>query len=353
MNKYHKTLWMGNIESWMTYAYLTSYLNSIQIFPQRITLKNPSNKRGCAFLEFSNKEQAEFVLNNFNGKKIKNLELKFNWVKTLEEKYSTPKMTKFTVSKRKLSIFNQIYKIQLFIGNIDKSIDFIEVKKYFYSRYNSIISIKLITNHQTGRSKGYGFIEFTNYKEFQTALSQKDPIIFGKQKLVFNSAKNKYDIDEENDLSNKIKTNSENNSFNENESCDTAISNAIISRDSNSSNISNNNNQNNQNSLNNINMIINTNTQLNNNFNSNTNTKSFLKGNNKFPDVKKIYSNTNEERKDLLSLHIKQALSKMKKEYFLNNINTNYNSYRNKYNYCEYYFSSGINKIWENNDENL
>jgi len=111
MNKYHKTLWMGNIESWMTYAYLTSYLNSIQIFPQRITLKNPSNKRGCAFLEFSNKEQAEFVLNNFNGKKIKNLELKFNWVKTLEEKYSTPKMTKFTVSKRKLSIFNQIYKI--------------------------------------------------------------------------------------------------------------------------------------------------------------------------------------------------------------------------------------------------
>ena len=43
----------------------------------------------------------------------------------------------------------------------------------------------------------------------------------------------------------------------------------------------------------------------------------------------------------------------MKKEYFLNNINTNNNSYRNKYNYGEYYFSSGINKIWENNDENL
>ena len=181
-------------------------------------------------------------------------------------------------------------------------------------------------------------------------MSQKDPIIFGKQKLVFNSAKNKYDIDEENDLSNKIKTNSENNSFNENESCDTAISNAIISRDSNSSNISNNNNQN---SLNNINMIIYTNTQLNNNFNSNINTKSFLEGNNKFPDVKKIYSNTNEERKDLLSLHIKQVLSKMKKEYFLNNINTNNNSYLNKYNYCEYYFSSGTNKIWENNDDNL
>ena len=347
MNKYHKTLWMGNIESWMTYSFISSYLNSIQIFPQRITLKNPSNKRGCAFLEFGNKEQAEFVLNNFNGKNIQNLELKFNWVKTLEEKYLTPKMTKFTVSKRKLYIFNKIYKIQLFIGNIDKSIDFTEVKKYFYERYSSIISVKLITNQQTGRSKGYGFIEFTNYKEFQTALSQKEPIIFGKQKLVFNSAKNKYDSDEENFLCNNvIKINSENNSFNENESCDTAISNAIISRDSNSSNISNN-----QNNQNNINIIINNNTQLNNNLNSNKTNKSFLEGNKKIPDVKKIYKN--EERNDLLSLHIKQALNQMEKEYILNNISGNNKSYCNKYNYCEYFFSSGINKIWENNDENL
>ena len=98
MNKYHKTLWMGNIESWMTYPFLSSYLNSIHIFPQRITLKNPPNKRGCAFLEFTTKEQAEFVLKNFNGKNIKNFELKFNWLKTLEEKYLSQKITKFTVS---------------------------------------------------------------------------------------------------------------------------------------------------------------------------------------------------------------------------------------------------------------
>ena len=170
-------------------------------------------------------------------------------------------------------------------------------------------------------------------------MSQKDPIIFGKQKLVFNSAKNKYDSDEENFLCN--------NSFNENESCDTAISNAIISRDSNSSNISQNNVNNN------INIIINTNTQLNYSINSNSNksTKSFLEENKKIPDVKKIY--TNEQRNDLLSIHIKQALNQMQKEYFLNNINGNNNSYRNKYNYCEYFFSSDSYKIWENNDENL
>ena len=48
-------------------------------------------------------------------------------------------------------------------------------------------------NPETNKSKGYAFIEFTNYKEFQTALNFPEPIILGKQKLVFNSAKNKYD----------------------------------------------------------------------------------------------------------------------------------------------------------------
>ena len=98
MNKHNKTLWMGNIEPWMNISFLSSLLNSIEIFPQRIIMKNPPNKRGCAFLEFKTQELAENVLNNFNGKKINNLELKFNWVRTLEEKYSAKKITKFTVS---------------------------------------------------------------------------------------------------------------------------------------------------------------------------------------------------------------------------------------------------------------
>lgn len=49
-------------------------------------------------------------------------------------------------------------------------------------------------NPETNRSKGYAFIEFTNYKEFQKALNNPEPVIFGKQKLVFNSAKNRYDF---------------------------------------------------------------------------------------------------------------------------------------------------------------
>ena len=62
-------------------------------------------------------------------------------------------------------------------------------------------------NPETNKSKGYAFIEFTNYKEFQSALNNPEPIIFGKQKLVFNSAKNRYDSK----LDNKEMSNINNN----------------------------------------------------------------------------------------------------------------------------------------------
>ncbi len=48
-------------------------------------------------------------------------------------------------------------------------------------------------NPEENQSKGYAFVEFNNYKEFQSALNNPEPVIFGKQKLVFNSAKNRYD----------------------------------------------------------------------------------------------------------------------------------------------------------------
>ena len=79
------------------------------------------------------------------------------------------------------------------------------MKNYFYSKFSSIIGAKLIVNQQTGRSKGYAFFEFSNYKEFYEALNIKEPLIFGNQKLVLNSAKNRFDYEDDdkiNDLGN-------------------------------------------------------------------------------------------------------------------------------------------------------
>ena len=62
-------------------------------------------------------------------------------------------------------------------------------------------------NPDTNKSKGYAFIEFSNYKEFHSALNNPEPIIFGKQKLVFNSAKNRYDSKLDNEEMSNINNN--------------------------------------------------------------------------------------------------------------------------------------------------
>ena len=126
---------------------------------------------------------------------------------------------------------------------------------------------------------------------------------------------------------NKLKLNSS-DSFNENESLDTAVSNTLFSRDSNLSNKSSN-----------LAYVNNS-----NKFGKNKNLINFL-GENEIPNVKKIYKE--EDSQDVLTLKIKYALKKMEQEYFLNNMQGN-----NNYNYCEYFFSNRY-KILENKEENI
>lgn len=101
----------------------------------------------------------------------------------------------------------------MFVGNIDKTISLEELKKYFYDNFTSILSVKLIMGTNS-KSKGYGFIEFANYKEFQKALNKKEPVYLGKQRLVFNSAKNRFD-DFEDEIYQNLNQNQNFTQFNE------------------------------------------------------------------------------------------------------------------------------------------
>ena len=96
---------MGNIENWMSQTYLSDLLRAANIYPNRIIIKNYPNKRGCAFLEFFSPEMAKFVLTEYNNKIINGVQLKFNRVHSLEQKYNSSKITKFTVRTNNISYF--------------------------------------------------------------------------------------------------------------------------------------------------------------------------------------------------------------------------------------------------------
>jgi RNA recognition motif-containing protein len=89
---------MGNIEKWMNHTYLYNLLKSVNIYPNKIIIKNYKSKRGCAFLEFFSPEMAQHVLTEYNNKIVNGVMLKFNKVHSLEQKYNSSQITKFTVS---------------------------------------------------------------------------------------------------------------------------------------------------------------------------------------------------------------------------------------------------------------
>lgn len=68
-------------------------------------------------------------------------------------------------------------------------------------------------NNDTNKSKGYGFIEFKDYIEFKHALDNTEPLILRKKKLIFNSARNKYDNYNNPFYAYNIKNNNDNKNF--------------------------------------------------------------------------------------------------------------------------------------------
>ena len=96
MNTTNKTLWLGNIESWMDSYYIKETLKQIGIFPIKITIKAKNGKRGCAFLEFDSYETALKILNKYNGIIYKKITIKLNWVRNYD-RLNLIKPVKFTV----------------------------------------------------------------------------------------------------------------------------------------------------------------------------------------------------------------------------------------------------------------
>ncbi|MEZ5315599.1 MAG: RNA-binding protein [Chlamydiales bacterium] len=61
--------------------------------------------------------------------------------------------------------------MKLYVGNLPFSVDEQGLKKLF-SKYQSIVSVQLISDRETGRSKGFGFVEINNDDEATNAIQE-------------------------------------------------------------------------------------------------------------------------------------------------------------------------------------
>ncbi len=62
---------------------------------------------------------------------------------------------------------------KLYVGNLPFSVTEDAVREQF-GQYGDIVSVKIITDQATGRSKGFGFIEMENADQAMTELNGKE-----------------------------------------------------------------------------------------------------------------------------------------------------------------------------------
>ena len=61
--------------------------------------------------------------------------------------------------------------------------------KELFQQFGEVSSVKVVTDRDTGRSRGFGFIEMPNESEAKTAIAQLNGTEFAERNLVVNEAR--------------------------------------------------------------------------------------------------------------------------------------------------------------------
>lgn len=81
---------------------------------------------------------------------------------------------------------------KLFVGNLPWSLDDNGLRGLF-SKYPSVVSTVVILDKQTRRSRGFGFVEFSDDAEADSAISEMNQSEQDGRKIVINEAKPRQD----------------------------------------------------------------------------------------------------------------------------------------------------------------
>jgi RNA recognition motif-containing protein len=80
--------------------------------------------------------------------------------------------------------------MNIYIGNISYGMTPEEIKAVF-TPYGNVLSVKIIADKQTGRSKGYAFVEMENDEEAQKAIKALNETEVKGRNVKVNSAHRK------------------------------------------------------------------------------------------------------------------------------------------------------------------
>ncbi len=78
--------------------------------------------------------------------------------------------------------------MNIYIGNLHYNVNEEELKEIF-KEYGEVMSVTIITDKYTGRSKGFGFIEMLNDEEANKAIDNLNGTEIRGRKVIVNQAR--------------------------------------------------------------------------------------------------------------------------------------------------------------------
>lgn len=80
--------------------------------------------------------------------------------------------------------------MKLFVAGLPYDLDDAELEEIF-EKFGKIISAKVSIDRETGKSKGFGFVQMENESEAKEAIEHLNGISLGKKPLVVKAAEDK------------------------------------------------------------------------------------------------------------------------------------------------------------------
>ncbi|GAA0172955.1 hypothetical protein LIER_26675 [Lithospermum erythrorhizon] len=160
-----RTVWIGDLQQWMDEAYLrTCFDNAGEVLNVKIIRnKQTGQSDRYGFVEFSSHAAADKILQSYNGATMPNAEQSFrlNWAT-------------FSTGDRRA---DSGYDLSIFVGDLASDVTDALLHETFASRYSSVKGAKVVVDTNTGHSKGYGFVRFSDENEKSRAMTEMNGVI--------------------------------------------------------------------------------------------------------------------------------------------------------------------------------
>ncbi|KAL8166955.1 hypothetical protein V2J09_008454 [Rumex salicifolius] len=173
-----RSLWIGDLQYWMDENYLWGCFGPAGevVSVKVIRNKQTAQPEGYGFIEFGSRAAAERVLLTYNGALMPSTEIPFrlNWASlgSGQKKDDSPDYT-------------------IFVGDLAADVTDYILQEIFRAHYPSLKGAKVITDHATGRSKGYGFVKFGDETEQLRAMSEMNGMFCSSRPMRIGPAANK------------------------------------------------------------------------------------------------------------------------------------------------------------------